>query len=168
MRFHRTRRLIRWGDRQTRIWWPALAALVAGAILGTLGWVVGTIIEGRDNDRERNRQLEALVEQQAQIIERDRHRDANAEARLQAAIDQVEAVMTRLIDDHHEDQARKINDVVAQLAHLLDRPVPPPIVVERQTAPTPRLDPGPTAPPTPVTTTPDQRRCAENPDHPRC
>lgn len=171
--------MIRWINRQARIWWPAAAAVVGGAILATLGFVVTTVIDGRSEDRERNEQLAELVEQQADIIERDRRRDAGAEQRLQGAIREVEALLADQFAEHDLNVALKLNDLLAQIAALLDRPAgtpPQPVTTITPHAPSP---PAPSPPgrratnePEPTTTTtttrPDQRRCVADAGHPRC
>jgi hypothetical protein len=181
--------VIRWVDRQMRIWWPAVAAIVAGAILATLGFVVATVVDDRSQLRDQRDQLALLVEQQAEIIERNRRADATGQRRLAQAIHEVESILVAQFAEHDHNVAVKLNDLLAQIAALLDRPAgvvrdpvvaqplsPPPTApaTARPVAPSaphqPRTAPTTSQPrpTTTTTTTPDQRRCADNPDHPRC
>lgn len=120
-------RPVRWVDRQFRIWWPAAAALVGGAILATLGFVVSTVVDGRAQDRLRNEQLGELVEQQAAIIERDRRLDAHGDELLRGAISEVEALVAAQFAAHDHNTGTKLNDLLAQIAALLGRPAGIPV-----------------------------------------
>jgi hypothetical protein len=177
---------LRWVNRKVRVWWPAILAVIGGAILATLGFVVSTVVDGRAEDRERNRQLATLVEQQAEIIERDRRNDEMAGERLGQAISEVEDLLRDHFARHDENVALKLNDMLARIAALLGRPAgipvdpvtanrpPPHSPPAAAPAPSPSASAPPAAPapgprPTSTTTTrPDQRRCAVNPNHPRC
>lgn len=120
-------RSVTWMNRQARIWWPLLAAMVGGAILAALGFVVATVVEDRAQLREQRDLLAEQSEQLALIIERGQRADAGAEERLQDAIREVEQLLAAQFAEHDFNTATKLNDTLAQIAALLGRPAGVPV-----------------------------------------
>lgn len=166
-----------------RRWWPLIASLTAGALIYTLAYVVVSVAEDREQLRE---QRDALADQSAllaDIIERNETEDAGREQRLNRAVDNVELLIIDHMALHDENTALKLNDLLHQIAALLNRPAgtppnpvnavgPPPTErTPNHTTTTATAVPPPAPPPTtapPATTTPDQRNCAKRPTGPRC
>lgn len=171
-------RPLRWVDRQVRIWWPAAAALVGGAILATLGFVVTTVVDDRAQLREQRDLLAEQSEQLARVVERNRRADAESGEQLRDAIGEVEELLIDHFAVHDTNVAAKLNDMLHRIAALLGRPAgTPPNPVTAQPAPT-GTAPAPGAAPSPAprsgpttrttTTTPDQKSCTKRPGGPRC
>lgn len=122
---------------------------------------------GEQNDllRDQNASLEALVERQRRV-------DASSDSRLQGAIDDVEELVAAQFAEHDWNSATKLNDLLAQIAALLNRPSPGPVFTPSPPASTAHRTVTPKATPSPTTTTTTtaapHRRCIANPDHPRC
>lgn len=153
--------MIGWVNRQVRIWWPALLAVIGGAILTTLGFVVTTVLDDRAQLREQRDLLLEQSDQLAQVIDRNRRTDAGTDRRLNDAIGDIESVLVDQFARHDENVALKLNDMLHRIAALLDRPAgtPPnpvnavaPSPSHTGTAPAPSAAPAPRSAPT--TTTP--------------
>lgn len=125
-----------------RRWWPMAASVAAAATVATLMFVATLAVEERQQLRDQRDQL-------AELVEIQRRADAERVARFAATIIEVEEIVTSLLDQHHDDIARKVLEVQAQLESLGARPVPPTVVVRE--APT-------TATTEPTTTTTERCR----------
>ena len=181
-----------------RIDWTSWATWVLLAfILGIAAWTLGTVTidQGRDRSairaqtealdaqnvllREQNATLSGLVDRQAASR-------GEADARLQAALSGVQGLLIDYFAVHDENVSEKLNELLRRIEGLLGRPAGEPldpVTALPYAATTPARAPAPSTapsvrPPAPTgqspsgttstTTTPSQRRCANDPDHPRC
>lgn len=164
-----------------RRWWPLLASATAVAVIGTMIFVVFTVIEQRDDLREENRRDEAARQVLADIVEAQRQEELGRQRRLAMAVGEVEARIADLFALHDENVAQKLNETLHRIEMLLGRPAgtpPEPVAAKsapyrRPSFPAPKAAPAPQpaspAPaPAPDPTTPDQKSCAKHPDGPRC
>lgn len=142
-------------NRWLRTWWPlfvsAASVVIVTALVATLILTVG----------ERN-DLAGQRDQLAEIIERNERSDAGREQRLGAAVDEVEALLVDHFAAHDRNVAEKLNETLARIAALLERPAPRPITAPAAHQPQPApSSPGQngtnptttTQPPTSTTTT---------------
>lgn len=155
-------RLIARANHGARRWWPLIASLVAGMVIYTMAYVVVTVAEDRSQLREQRDHLAAQSELLADIIERNDRFDASREARLAAAVDDVEALLVDHFARHDENVALKLNETLQRIAALLGRPAGVPLdpvtaegVGGRSATATPERSPERAAPPqrAPTTTT---------------
>lgn len=140
----------------------------------TMAYLVFTVAEDREQLRAQRDAFEEQSAQLAAIIDRNSRFDADREARVNRAVDDVEALLVDHFARHDENVAVKLNETLNRIASLLDRPspiraAPRPASPSTSTA-APRPAPSVAAPPatTTTTTTPDQRSCAKRPSGPRC
>lgn len=157
------------------------------ALFALTGWTLATVQIGQGEERaqlrEQNRLLEdqnALLEDQnldlAGLMKRQAEVDSDRAARIQGALGGVEGLLVDHFATHDENVALKLNELLARIAALLDRPVltepiqpavAAPASSTAQPVPTTETDRSPGRTP-PATTTPDQKSCAKRPDGPRC
>lgn len=168
-------------DRRIR-WTNYGSFALLALILAIAAWTLATVSVGQGEERAALKgQTEALGEQNKllrdqnasleALVERQRRVDDSSAARLQGAIDDVEELVAAQFAEHDLNSATKLNDLLAQIAALLDRPSPGPVFTPSPPASTAHRSVTPTTVPSPTTTTstaPPHRRCAANPDHPRC
>lgn len=175
-------------DRRIR-WTNYGAFALLALILAIAAWTLATVSIGRGEEkgaleaqtqvlRKQNKLLRDQNESLGALVERQRRVDASSAERLQGAIDDVEELVAAQFAEHDLNVATKLNDLLAQIAALLERPAPGPVFVGPRSgaptvtaAPQRTVTPTTTAPPRPATTTttaPAHQRCVANPDHPRC
>lgn len=164
-----------------------LAAVVGGAVIATMGFVAWTVVDERsyfEAEQARDRRQDEALEQ---VLRSQEAQEMDQARTLEAAIDEVTVLLGEQFALHDHNSATVHNDLLAQIAALLGRPVPAqpsapagpasaPAPGARAPSPAPRSAPTPPARPStppapepaPAPTTPDQRRCAVDPNHPRC
>lgn len=169
-----------------RIDWTSWATWVLLAfILAIAAWTLGTVTIDQGRDRSAIRaQTEALDAQNvllreqnttlSDLVDRQAASRGEADARLQAALSGVQDLLIDYFAVHDENVSEKLNELLRRIEGLLGRPAGEPLdpVATRPASSPASAAPAarPPAPPpgTTTTTTPDQRRCAIDPDHPRC
>lgn len=169
-----------------RIDWTSWATWVLLAfILAIAAWTLGTVTIDQGRDRSAiKEQTKALDEQNvllrdqngtlSGLVDRQTASRGEAEARLQSALTSVETLLVDHFAAHDENVGQKLNELLRRIEVLLGRPAGQPLapVATRPASSPASAAPAarPPAPPpgTTTTTTPDQRRCAIDPDHPRC
>lgn len=176
-------RFFHWVNRQTRIWWPLIASVVAASIIGTMVYVMAVVVDQRNQLREEAARAKSQSEDLAVLVEAQRVADENTDRRLDQALTEVEEVLIDHFARHDANVAEKLNAMLHRIEVLLGRPAgtPPEPVAANPITPAPRHQPtsptttavrpvAPSAPRQPVTTTttPDQKSCAKRPDGPRC
>ena len=181
-----------WVNRKAARWWPLAVSVMAGIVAGAVIFILWTVVDERRyfeaeqaRDRRQDTQVQELLEQTGELIERQREADAGREERLGEAVAAVEALLRDQFAVHDQNVAEKLNVLLSRIADLLDRPAGEPLDpvagydVQGSSTPPPRspqetADPAPapttTAPPSTTTTTsPGQSGlCERNPTIPLC
>ena len=163
------------GDRlDRRLDWTRRGSLVILAvILAITAWTLPKVVQverSQADERELLRDQNALLLAQnddlAALIARQQEVDEGRDARLQGAVDGVEALLVDYFALHDQNTARKLNELLQRIAVLLDRPPPEPI--QPSTASAREPDPPPsttTRPPSTTTTSPGRSDlCEHNPN----
>ena len=172
-----------WIDRTLRVWWPFFVALASIVLIVTMGWVAWTVVDERKyfaEEQARDQRQDAAL---AEVLRDQRAEDEESARRVAAALGAAEELLAGQFAAHDLNVATKLNETLRRIETLLGRPAGLPLDpvtafpygTSSPTAPAPAPGAARVAPqrpaPTPgttTTTTPDQRRCADDPDHPRC
>lgn len=153
--------------------WRLLVSVAAASIIATMGLVAKTVVEEKayfDQEQARDKRQD---EQLARLLSEQEERRDEARQQMVDALASAERLLADQFARHDYNVATKLNDLLAQIAALLERPAgtPPNPVSARipsaEPTTTVRVIPPPSAPTTTTTTVAD-RRCQLNPRHPHC
>lgn len=127
-------RVLDWANELARKWWPLTASLMAGVVIGAVVLIMWTVLDERSyfeaeqaRDRHQDAQVQELLEQNEQLLARQREVDAGREHRLQEAVADVEDLLVDHFALHDQNVAEKLNELLVRIAALLDRPAGVPI-----------------------------------------
>lgn len=169
-----------WLHRKVSEWWPFLVSLAAICLIVTMAWVGWTVASERayfEAEQARDRRQD---QQMAALIEELRQEDDTATEHVAEALRQAEALLRDQFAAHDANIAAKLNELLAQIAALHDRPIAAPVTPSSARSadePTPARTPPPTFRPAPqpastTTTTVVQvggsDLCERRPDAPPC
>lgn len=127
-------RVLDWLNAKARTWWPLTASLMAGVVIGTVIYIFWTVVDDRTyfaaeqaRDRHQDEQVQELLEQTGELVERQREADASRDERFAEAF----AALDELLRDHFaaldQNVGVKLNDLLERIAVLLDRPAGVPL-----------------------------------------
>jgi len=154
--------------------WRLLVSIAAASIIATMGLVAKTVVEEKayfDQEQARDKRQD---EQLARLLSEQEERRDEARQQMVDALASAERLLADQFARHDYNVATKLNDLLAQIAALLERPAgTPPNPVSARIPPSDPtvqvIQPAQTASPAPTTTTTAvDRRCQMNPRHPRC
>lgn len=175
MRFLRPHPIV-WLHRTMRVWWPFFVSMAAIVLIVTMAWVAWTVVDERrhlDEEAARDRRQDERIDELLRLVRADA---TDAQNRLAEALRSVEETTARQFSAHDHAVNEKLNETLARIAALLQRPAGEPLdpvtaqpyITEQRSTSPPRPQPAPPPAPSPEPTTPDQRNCAKRPSGPRC